>query len=333
MLVMLHCLDCGMQEDDLSLVMNTTDAVTSRCTNTRAYFQCTKYDAAGAATTVNCSAGNIKQCAQNGTMGCTLHYTDINVTSVLKAGKTVWLCNAAWKEFVAFNKVAYIKDSALAVYTGPGGGSNNTITIPETEAYALVQVLRAVDSNVTVDWAISKTIVVSGCNKAMAMLRTASGYTVSISWRCSSGLFAGAAPNQVLQENVIGLSMTVEHGPQDPLRRYPALDDHLVTALMSLPRLADLELTVGLGSLLPQLGALEDMSLFDVRHYCVRHIASSNHQELAFCPPHNNHGRGRGWVHRCNQQRAMRPPRYPTQQMAMQPHFGIDQPRQQPPEW
>jgi hypothetical protein len=254
-----------LQEEDLKLMLTTTDAITTRYTTARAYFQCTQYDAAGTAAPVKCSTGNVKQCAQNGTVGCTLHYRDINVTSTLRPGKTVRLCNKLWKEFVGFDRVAYIKGSALALAAGSGNVGVYTSNVPETEAYALVQVLRAVDPSVTVDWAIS-TSAVTGCNLDKS-LTTPSGCTVSLLWSC---LVRVPAQKQWLQRNYQQLRMTIWHDYQDRFECFPELNDHLVTALMSLPRLADLELTVRGGSLLPQLGSLKDMVHFNLHHYCLR---------------------------------------------------------------
>jgi hypothetical protein len=264
LLVMLHCLDLCLHEEDLCLVLSTTDAVTSRYTNTRAYIQCTNYDEAGTGTPVKCSAGNIKQCAEIGTVGCTLHYRDVNVTTALKIGKTLRLCNTAWVEFIAFDRVAYVKGSALAAYTGPG--SVNTTIIHETEAYALMQVLRAVDRNVTVDWAVSQAAV-TGCIKDMS-LTTPGGYTVRFFWICPSReLGEGFA---ALRGNVQTLTLEVTDGPQDSLLRHPTLDEHLVTALLGLLWLNGLTLTVGCGYLLPQLGSLANMAFLYVQHYCLR---------------------------------------------------------------
>jgi hypothetical protein len=226
------------------------------------------YDSAGTATPVKCSAGNIKLCAENGTVGCTLHYRDANVTSKLTPGKTARLCNTAWKEFVAFDKVAYVKGSAMAPYTGPGG--INSTKIPETEAYALVQVLKAVDRSVTVNWAISQDLFTG--YKTARVLTTPGLYDVMVHWSRASVLIP---PSEVpvLQGNVGALKLSVTNGPlgqADPLQRHPALDEHLVAALLQLPWLSTLELTVGRGSIPPQLRALSAMYVFSIKHYCLR---------------------------------------------------------------
>jgi hypothetical protein len=69
------------------------------------------------------------------------------------------LCNQALASYVSFDEVAYVKGSVLAPLTGPGGPNGTSIS--ETEAVAVVQVLKAVDKIVTMDGAKN---VVTGCN-------------------------------------------------------------------------------------------------------------------------------------------------------------------------
>jgi hypothetical protein len=242
------------------LVLKTTDAVTTRHTNTRAYFQCTEYDAAGTATLVMCSAGN-KLCAKNGTVGCALHYRDVNVTSTLRPGQTVRLCNTVWTEFVAFDRVAFVQGSALAPYAGPDG-VHNAMLIAETEAYALVQVLRTVDPTITTEWAIAHAAVI-GCYTDTSL--ETNGDTLRFSWLCCNGL---DTHHSVIQ-HVDSLRFEVTDGPEDALQRRLAMDENLVAALMNLPLLRFLK-AVGRGSLLPQLGSLAAMRGIYIEHFCLQ---------------------------------------------------------------
>jgi hypothetical protein len=125
-----------LQEEDLQLVLNTTTAATTKYTKAMANFQCSRFDTQGTESRITCTVSNTSACAQPGVVGCTLHYQDINVTSRLSIGKTARLCNTAWASYVAFDKVAYIRGSLLAPYTGLGG--INGSSIPEMEAMALV---------------------------------------------------------------------------------------------------------------------------------------------------------------------------------------------------
>jgi hypothetical protein len=50
----------------------------------------------------------------------------------------------------------------------------------------------------------------------------------------------------------------------------PVLDEHLVAALLNLPWLQNLWLSVRSGSLLPQLGSLAKISSFTVKHSCLQ---------------------------------------------------------------
>jgi hypothetical protein len=51
--------------------------------------------------------------APSGVVGCALIDRDVNVTSALRVGGKVKVCNNEWTSFAAFNKVAVLSGSPL----------------------------------------------------------------------------------------------------------------------------------------------------------------------------------------------------------------------------
>ncbi|WIA23159.1 hypothetical protein OEZ85_001490 [Tetradesmus obliquus] len=100
-------------------------------------------DKANLRTDVRCTMANYAACAQPGVVGCSLTYQDVNVTSALKAGQQVRVCNQGWSSFAEFDRVAFINGSILA-----------QAPMQEAQAMGLLQVLRAVDSTITASWAL-----------------------------------------------------------------------------------------------------------------------------------------------------------------------------------
>jgi hypothetical protein len=253
------------QEEDLKLVLNTTNAATANLINTPAYFQCTGYDAAGNARTIRCTARNASACvptSTSGVVGCTLHYKDINVTTHLKPGKVARLCNKAWEDYAVFDKVAYVNGSVLAQHLSTTDYSG--IVIPEAEAHALTQVLQAVDPRFNMTWALNEGALTHWVQNIRA--QTSAGFGLALEWHCP-------APALVLADvrcNVQYLSVRVTPSPKEPQPHHhmPALTPQLTAALANLPQLNELILTtVGNGSLLPQLGSLTSLKLIEIKHY------------------------------------------------------------------
>lgn len=73
----------------LQRILEVVSSVTKDLTQDQPYFTCTFYDKSGAASNVTCYSGNTQKCAENGTVSCALHYKDVNVTRVLRAGGCV----------------------------------------------------------------------------------------------------------------------------------------------------------------------------------------------------------------------------------------------------
>jgi hypothetical protein len=197
-------------------------------------------------------------------VGCTLHYQDINVTSTLKVNKTARLCNSAWVSYVAFDKVACINGSVLAPYTGLSGVRGRSI--PETEAMALVELLKAVDPDVNSSWAVSKKAVFGFDHYSSQPLTTARNFIVLFWWSALSD----EHPSKFKPLHVTDISLDVTDGPTQPLSRHPTLNEHMVAALMNFPKLRTLYITVGGGELLPQLGSLAELLSIHITHFCLR---------------------------------------------------------------
>jgi hypothetical protein len=259
---------CCFQGEDLQLVLNTTTAATTKYTQAMPYFHCAKFDSEGTESRVTCVISNTSACAQPGVVGCTLHYKDINVTSSLKVNKNARLCNTAWASYAAFYKVAYINGSILAPYTGLGGVNGSSI--PETEAMALLQLLKAVDADVTSSWAVLNQAAFG--HDHSETLKTPEGFDVRFCWR-SNYDNTWLNMSEVDRLHVIFVSVSVTNGPTQPMLAFnwhPTLNNHMVTALLNLPELMGLHLTVSEGVLLPQLGSLTKMTELIVNHFCLR---------------------------------------------------------------
>jgi hypothetical protein len=191
-------------------------------------------------------------------VGCTLHYRDINVTSALRPNKTARLCNPAWTSYVAFDKVACVRGSVSASFTGSSDSN-----IPETESMALVQMLKAVNAKVTMKWA--KTFVTRsghGLYHSTTGLATPSGVELDLYWGCTQCLASSL--------HVTFLKVAVSGSSEKPMSSHLTLNEHLVTALMNLTELEELMLTVGSGELMPQLGSLQSLQSLNIQHFCLR---------------------------------------------------------------
>ncbi|WIA41425.1 hypothetical protein OEZ86_005008 [Tetradesmus obliquus] len=193
--------------------------------------------------------GLVTNCTRNGTVGCSLFYSDVNVTTPAP-GSRIRLCNSAWG-----NSTTDFNDVAKEV----GTGTNRVI--PETQEVALRSVLKAIDSNLT-DAEASSYINCSDVeqNSNWAMRRTnttSSGVRFSLAIGCTG------------RGNVIGLYFRVlSKSSKVSPQMHPNLDEKLVWALLDLPQLSWLYIYVYAGKAAPQLGALK---LTDVRinHYCM----------------------------------------------------------------
>jgi hypothetical protein len=72
---------------ELATILKVVGSITQPYTPVKPYFDCTFYDKDAKESRVTCYADATEPCAQNGTVGCTLHYKDVNVTESLPAGK------------------------------------------------------------------------------------------------------------------------------------------------------------------------------------------------------------------------------------------------------
>lgn len=172
-------------------------------------------------------------------------YQDVNVTAAVPAGKAVRVCNSDWTLFAAFDSVAVINGSALA-----------GTYYPEAQVMGLGQLLRRLDARVTPTW-FAKTVRVQPCKNISGPppdpVITPNGKVVHVRYDCWS---------LNLHENMYSITerkMEVLNVPSSinaALRVLPALDQELVAALRSFPNLQKLVLSVGSGTLVPQLAAL-----------------------------------------------------------------------------
>eukprot|EP00882_Tetradesmus_deserticola_P025183 GHRQ01027646.1.p1 GENE.GHRQ01027646.1~~GHRQ01027646.1.p1 ORF type:complete len:451 (+),score=70.12 GHRQ01027646.1:210-1562(+) len=71
---------------ELQKILTVVSTVTQPLTADKPYFVCAFYDAKAVASNVTCFAEATDACARTGTVGCTLHYKDVNVREELPAG-------------------------------------------------------------------------------------------------------------------------------------------------------------------------------------------------------------------------------------------------------
>jgi hypothetical protein len=193
-----------------------------------------------------------------GVVGCALTYQDFNVTSVLKVGGRIRVCNGAWSSFAKFDKVAYVNGRILA-----------KADVEEPQAMGLLQILRTVDNSINASWALSylKSDTLNVDNIIQLPNRNKLKWGVSYSTSTSSNIH-----NEI---NVDGLTFQEPDSVEavtviDGIRLLPLMNNELLAELLSLPELAWLGLDIGSGSLFPQLAALKNLKWLIVRHYCLR---------------------------------------------------------------
>lgn len=202
--------------------------------------------------TVSCTAGVV---------GCALLYSDLNVTSNLQPGKQVRVCNDAWQSFANFDKVAVVRGSIL-----------EASKVRESDAVGVLHILQRVDRSVTPLWVLQKL----HCSDSEQRFVMPNG--IDIIWRvgcCYSGLncSSGGTVKQTVKALTLefdALSLGLAGSVEDAVRILPSLDNELVAALRSLTELRDLHLTVGNGSLLPQIASLSKLETLHVKYYCLR---------------------------------------------------------------
>jgi hypothetical protein len=192
-----------------------------------------------------------------GVVGCALTYQDINVTSALKVGRQVRVCNGDWSSFAEFEKVAFINGSILA-----------KADMEEPQAMGLLQALRSVDSTITADWALPY----SKCSTSFTGIPIRTTNNKKMQWRsnCNSTSSSGRRVVNVdgfsLQEVKTAFALTVTEG----LWLLPSMNTELLAALFSLRHLVFLQLDVGSGALSPQLAVLTNPHYIGIRYYCLR---------------------------------------------------------------
>lgn len=160
------------------------------------------------------------------------------------------VCNSDWTLFAAFDSVAVINGSALA-----------GTYYPEAQVMGLVQLLRRLDARVTPTW-FAKTVRVQHCKNISGPppdpIITPNGKVVHVRYDCwSLNLHEYMYSITELEMEVLNVPSSINAA----LRVLPALDQeldqlHQVAALHSFPNLQKLVLSVGSGTLVPQLAAL-----------------------------------------------------------------------------
>jgi hypothetical protein len=185
-----------------------------------------------------------------------MHYKDINVTTMLPAGKHIRACNSDWKFFEDFDKVAVISGSPMA-----------SAASAEAPAYGLLQLLKKVDEAVTPDWILQRLRSVKPFETLIPTKETTpGGKQVKLGVKCTQWVPPSPCNITMLHIEVIN----VPDGIKDALNMVPALDARLVAALRSLTDLQWLEIHVGGGSLLPQLASFPNLETLRVYYYCLR---------------------------------------------------------------
>jgi hypothetical protein len=204
-------------------------------------------------------------------------YSDFNVTASLTPGKQMRVCNDRWVSFAAFDKVAIVKGSILA-----------SLETEEPQAVGLLQVLQAIDSSITPEWAMAQQGLGPGGLLGFTVPdsrlpgRIVSTPRTTFRWQvvCDHR-------SDVVWGTVVGLYLRFVRsaGTYDPglpsmivdtMHYLPALDDNLVAALRSLPSLTSLWIQVGSGSLLPQLGSLSRLEELHMEYFCFRGTIPKN---------------------------------------------------------
>jgi hypothetical protein len=146
--------------------------------------------------------------------------------------------------------------------------------LKESEAFGLMQILKRVDKSVTPAWALPNLWCTDNTTiDGKVRLVTPGG--MSIIWgvwccygtlNCSDTVKTVKALTMEFDASSLGLAGSVD----EAIRVLPALDDELVAGLSSLPELRNVHLTVGSGTLLPQLAALSNLETLYIKYYCLR---------------------------------------------------------------
>jgi hypothetical protein len=184
----------------------------------------------------------------------------------LRVGGKVKVCNNEWTSFAAFNKVAVLSGSPLAVSD-----------LKESEAMGVLQLLHIVAGNskavITPGWAWDKGLLTCRNNNSRSSktLVEIGGKTVLLDLVCSLN---GASTQLASKHSVGALTLDVQNpfeSVADALKYLPSLDEglELVAALSSLTELSSLDMLIGGGALRPQLASLRKLTTFRLRHYCL----------------------------------------------------------------
>ncbi|WIA21131.1 hypothetical protein OEZ85_005443 [Tetradesmus obliquus] len=272
-----------LSADELKETLRTVQAVTQRLLGKpdapkagggaiEPYFVCTYYEAPPPVTQdppdagkpgirVSCDKATLESnerlCTRNGTVGCSLFYSDVNVTQ-LAPGSSISLCNAGFDSITIFNEVAY--EVGTRIYD----------LIPEKQEVALRRVLQLIDPKLDdaeassyincsrvdeIDWVVRRTHV------------TPSQIRFSLAIGCSNGMNGGDVDGLYFRV----LSNKTEVSPT----MHPNLNEQMVLALLDLLKLSWLDIYVYGGQVAPQLGAL-NLTFLSVNHYCMDGKLPSN---------------------------------------------------------
>jgi hypothetical protein len=191
-------------------------------------------------------------------VGCALTYQDVNVTTALKDGQPVRLCNGAWSSFAEFDKVAFIDGSILA-----------KADMEETQAMGLLQVLRAVDSSLTAGEALQHLKCTLPTNDKVVQLPNLQKLDLGIGCSNSTNSQQQTVVNVVsirCKEPKTAAPSSIAEGS----RLLPSMGSELVPALLSFADLETLEMDIGGGLLPQQLLTLHKLQLLSVGHYCLQ---------------------------------------------------------------
>jgi hypothetical protein len=132
----------------------------------------------------------------------------------------------------------------------------------------LLQILRRVDASVTPSWCIANNVGV-WCplgSVGFKTVTTPNGVAIKYDYMCQSIESNSNRSVRFLYLEVLNVPSKIN----DALQLLPALDAELVAALRNLPDLQQLRLSIGSGTLMPQLAALTSLQSLNLYHYCLR---------------------------------------------------------------
>jgi hypothetical protein len=231
----------------LSIVDTATSAVIRGSALHKPYFKCDYYDEVGNLKQVTCNGtkpADNADCVRPGVASCSLIYWDTNVTEMFPPGAYVEVCNERWSEPGEFDKVAYLVDD-----------SGKDIT--EAEALTSIMLLLG-GSNMTYEEARN----VSKCQEVENPLKqyiNRYNPTFIINWyaHCPDG-----GP-------LIALWFSKYKDVTDSSRVQINLDKQLISQLMLLKNLQDLNMYVDSGQVPSELGSLKHLRELAIRHTCL----------------------------------------------------------------